>query len=196
MAYYRDQRGQPRSVRELVQRVGRSIVPTTNNHRIPSTRPQAINSSDRESQTVQTQGLRSSALEEEMGSRFPQCRRSQQPITAGRAAACNTRMRYAPYNRGPKPRPTAGRGFTRTVFLLNHDEDVIPRGPARQAMYEEGRVVDFVELHTSMSEDAVCKTLEDVFSNILPTQSLANPRYKVNTCSTNLYNKLCILGNL
>ena len=142
MAYYRDQRGQPRSVRELVQRVGRSIVPTTNNHRIPSTRPQAINSSDRESQTVQTQGLRSSTLEEEMGSRFPQCRRSQQPITAGRAAACNTRMRYAPYNREPKPRPTAGRGFTRTVFLLNHDEDVIPRGPAGQAMYEEGRVVD------------------------------------------------------
>ena len=59
-------------------------------------------------------------------------------------------------------------GASTACFLLNHDEDVIPRGPARQAMYEEGCVVDFVELHTSVSEDAVCKTLEDVFSNILP----------------------------
>ena len=176
MAYYCNQNGQPRSVRELVQRVGRSIGPTASNHRVPTTRPQAINS-------TQAQGLRSTTLEEEMGSRFPQCRRSQRSfvtadLAAVRSSSCT---RHVPYNRGPKSRSSrvpSGRGFTRTVFLLDNDESTIPRGTARQIMYEQGRVVDFVELHTSMSEDTVRRTLEDVFTTILPadSQTSANPR--------------------
>lgn len=56
----------------------------------------------------------------------------------------------------------------RTVFLLDHKEDTIPRGPARQLMYEEGRVVDLVELNTVMTEDAVYTAIENVFTSILP----------------------------
>ena len=35
-------------------------------------------------------------------------------------------------------------------------------------MYEEGRVVDFVELNTAMTEDAVYTAIENVFTSILP----------------------------
>ena len=163
MAYYRDQRGQPRSVRELVQRVGRSIGATGNRARLPTDRPQ-------ESQ-YRSNSLQASSLEEEMGSCFPQCRgRSQQSSQADRTAA-----RYTPYGRrGSKTfrlnpsRTPSGRAFTRTIFLLDHEEDSIPRGPDRQLMYEEGRVVDFVELNTAMTDDAVYTAIESVFTSILP----------------------------
>ena len=56
-----------------------------------------------------------------------------------------------------------------TVFLLNHEEDSIPRGPVRQLMYEEGKVVDFVELNTAMTADVVYTAIENVFPSILPT---------------------------
>ena len=157
MAYYRDQRGQPRSVRELVQRVGRSIGATA---RIPT-------ALDRTPQAP----TQSSTLEEEMGSRFPQCR--------GRSS--QLQHRYSPYvpvygRRASRPNPAssrspAGKTFIRTIYLLDYEEDSIPRGSARQLMYEEGRVVDFVEFNTAMTPDAVYTAIENIFTNILPTQS-------------------------
>ena len=38
-------------------------------------------------------------------------------------------------------------------------------------MYEEGRVVDFVEFNTVMTPDVVYTAIENIFTNILPTQS-------------------------
>ena len=175
MAYYRDQSGQPRSVRELVQRVGRSIGATGNQVRIPTTTSSSSSRSiDRPQESpYRSNSLQSSTLEEEMGSRFPQCRGRSQHSQGDRAAA-----RYNPYmfygrrgSRPPRPntnRSPAGKAFTRTIFLLDHEEDTIPRGPARQLMYEEGRVVDFVELNTAMTEDAVYTAIENVFTSILP----------------------------
>ena len=104
-------------------------------------------------------------LEEEMGSRFPQCRRGRPyPHTQALQAS-----QFNPYNRrGPPPsrissNRSTGKAFTRTVFVLDHGEDSIPRGPTRQFMYEEGRVVDFLELNTAMTNKAVYETIENVF---------------------------------
>ena len=168
MAYYRDQRGQPRSVRELVQRVGRSIGATGNQSRIPT-----ANSFNRlQENPCTSNSLRASTLEEEMGSRFPQCRgRSQY---TGRSSQGDRRYNPYTYTRRTRasttPRTPAhgGKAFTCTVFLLDQDEDTIPRGHPRQLMYEEGRVVDFVELNTAMTDDAVYTAIENIFSNILP----------------------------
>ena len=154
-----------RSVRELVQRVQRRSVGRSQLSIGESATARFL--------TTTTGSSQAQTLEEEMGSRFPQCRRGRPyPHTQALQAS-----RFNPYNRrGPPPsritsNRSTGKAFTRTVFVLDHGEDSIPRGPTRQFMYEEGRVVDFLELNTAMTNKAVYETIENVFNNILPTQS-------------------------
>lgn len=162
MAYYHDQShgGRPiaRSIPELVQHrsVGRSIGESAT-ERIP---------------TTTTGSSQAQMLEEEMGNRFPQCRRGR-PYSHTQALQA---LRFNPYNRRvPPPRTSSnrstGKAFTHTMFVLDHGEDTIPRGPTRQFMYGEGRVVDFLELNTATTDKAMYEAIDNVFTNILPTQS-------------------------
>ena len=164
MAYYRDQEGHPRSVRELVRRVGRSTaLGSTLRSPLPTT-----------SRTLSgTSSPQSASLEEEMGVRFTQCRSrlsSLENDTDRPGPSRSTgRTCFQPYNRTGQrstTSATAGRTFSRTIFLLHHDECTIPRGPQRQLMYEEGRVVDFVELQTTWNEDIIYRAIEDIFADV------------------------------
>ena len=128
-----------------------------------------------------------SNVEEEMGCRFRRRRCRPVPMADVEARSCRDRVvsetamrsrsstRYTPYSIGHYRNSNSklhagptGRSFTRTIFLLHPHEDVIPRGTQRQIMYEEGRVVDFVELHTSWNENRIRNTISDVFESVLP----------------------------
>ena len=178
MAYYRDPHGQPRSIRELVQRVGRaSNGPGANQHDCAVGMQQpSVPAAPSNSPAIQC-----GSVQEEMGTRFQQCR--------GTATSALTRpiarRRFMPYSRqrSSVPRTRAmplnvqGRTFTRTVFLLHQQESLIPRGLQRQNMYDEGRVVDFVELNTSWCSDTIHACIEDLFGSVLSIATdTASPR--------------------
>ena len=152
MAYSRDCHDHPRSIRELVQRLGRRTSQSQNITEPPPTAASVH-----------------ASVQEEMGSRFAQC--------GPGSTRSLRRLRVTPYSQHPRTRATkvVGRSFTRTIFLLNQQDFLLPRGYERQNMYEEGRVVDFVELHTSWSDDRVRRAIEEVFSNVLT--GTATPRY-------------------
>ena len=169
MAYFRDRRGQPRPVRELLERLGRATTSRSLPHAPTAPGVAAPNGSP---------ALQCNSVQEEMSARFRQCS-SDGTESCSTSVARRSRFpaaRYSPYTRAAQQRAPA-KSFTRTIFLLQHDEYFIPRGLQRQNMYEQGRVVDFVEMSPSWSEEQVRMTINDVFSKVLSDSGPPNGRY-------------------
>ena len=59
--------------------------------------------------------------------------------------------------------------FSKTVVLVNSEEDVVPRGPRRQELNELGAVVHLVDFHKSWSEREVRQTIEAALRGFIDT---------------------------
>ena len=59
--------------------------------------------------------------------------------------------------------------FSKTVVLVNSEEDVVPRGPRRQELNELSAVVHLVDFHKSWSEREVRQTIEAALRGFIDT---------------------------
>lgn len=178
-------------------------VPTHWHNDVPSVarygQPQQQQTSNGPSNGSSVSEQQCTSVEEELWGRFPsmfsrnrgalQTARSDSviamPSEMGRG--CRVSTRFTPYSYQPRrgygsssrpafrPRQEIPKLFVRNVFLVDANENKVPRGPFRHELYEKGCVVDFFEFCSSWTEERVVEELERAFENVLPA-GIPSPR--------------------
>lgn len=59
---------------------------------------------------------------------------------------------------------TMGKPYTRNIFLVPECMSAVPKGYDKQRMYEEGMVMNFVQLYTGWEEEKL-ETIKSLFSH-------------------------------
>lgn len=113
------------------------------------------------------------SVSEELEARFPSTFRRSFPQDRH---ISHSRLTRRPSARQREPEK-GGKPFVRNVFLIpDPSNNYVPKGVDRQRLYEDGYVVNFLELNTAWDEERVASVLSKAFKDVLPPES-SSPRY-------------------